>query len=316
MPSANSATVIPSIHTDTVASLRPTRHHRVYDMVGQAGMDVSDWANYANGAKAPASNPKYCYEWAYRSNELVVLNIWHASLSDDERGVKCDLNLRKFASAVEKAQDMPWLPQESKLVWARRARSMDLVLQHADFKKLPVRVVVCDGKMSDFAAGDTKADEVKARRLDSAVWMVESYDKLDGETRLRRIAGTDQSPTDINAFELSKAAWNVWMQSSLSLQDWNDAAAGVKDLFPGWPEGGISKSFPKEEEGAYWVQIQKPLPGVHLIGFTINLTDTHPKVSLRVWVNDEHPGVYDLFARAKRFRMSGTVSSTALTTMT
>ena len=253
-------------------------------MVGQAGMDVSDWANYSNGVKAPASNPKYCYEWAFRSDELVVLNIWHASLSSDENGVKCDLNLRKYASGIEKAQDMPWLPQESKQVWARRSRSMDSVLQHAVYRRLPVRVVVCDGKMSDFLAWDTEADEVKARLLDSAVWTVESYDKSDGETRLRRLHGSDQATTDPKASEVLKAEWNAWMRSSASLQDWNDAAVGVKDLFPGWPEGGDKKGFPKEEDGAYWVQIQKPLPGVHLICFTINLTDTHPKVLLRVWV--------------------------------
>jgi len=51
-----------------------------------------------------------------------------------------------------------------------------------------------------------------------------------------------------------------------------------------YSRGGLKEATPKEEDGAYWVQIQKPLPGVHLICFTINLTDTHPKVLLRVWV--------------------------------
>ena len=43
--------------------LRPRELRHVYDLVREAGLDVSDWANYKR-PKSPQTNPKYCYEWA------------------------------------------------------------------------------------------------------------------------------------------------------------------------------------------------------------------------------------------------------------
>lgn len=44
------------------------------DLAKQAGLDVSDWANYKGN---PASNPKYCYEWALQgSNNVIICNLW------------------------------------------------------------------------------------------------------------------------------------------------------------------------------------------------------------------------------------------------
>jgi hypothetical protein len=35
------------------------------DLVAAAGIDVSDWANFEGGQQKAASNPKYCYDWAF-----------------------------------------------------------------------------------------------------------------------------------------------------------------------------------------------------------------------------------------------------------
>jgi transposase-like protein len=46
--------------------LKPTTSPRVIDLVAAAGVDVSPWAVSKKGpVKVPASNPAYCYEWAY-----------------------------------------------------------------------------------------------------------------------------------------------------------------------------------------------------------------------------------------------------------
>lgn len=306
MPVADQNSSIRLDHKATLACLQPTRHQRIYDMVACAGMDVSDWANYANGKKSPASNPKYCYEWAFRADNLVVLNIWHSSLGYDDLGLICHLNLRTFSSAVERAQDMPWLSRESKLVWSRRARRMDLVFQHAAKNRLPVRVVICDGKMNDLAAGDTEPDEVKARLLDPAVWSVESYDFDSGDLRLRRHADEVRAPVDHIAASALRADWIEWMKSEASLEDWKNAARGIRDHFMGWPEGGLFRCFPKKEkDGTYWVEVQKPLPGLHLIAFMLRRDVAPPTVSLRVWVNDDYPDVYRRFELAPSFALSG-----------
>jgi hypothetical protein len=64
-----------------IESLRPSSRRRVIDLVRDAGIDVSDWANYGNGRKPAAANPKYCYEWAFvEPGKVVVLNLWYADL--------------------------------------------------------------------------------------------------------------------------------------------------------------------------------------------------------------------------------------------
>lgn len=40
--------------------LRPTEPNRVIDLVEQAGLDISDWANFKGDS--PRWNPKYCYD--------------------------------------------------------------------------------------------------------------------------------------------------------------------------------------------------------------------------------------------------------------
>ena len=42
------------------------------DLVSEAGIEVSDWWNYAKGPDAAVANPKYRYEWAYASADVVV----------------------------------------------------------------------------------------------------------------------------------------------------------------------------------------------------------------------------------------------------
>jgi len=79
------------------ADLRPTRHDRVIDLVAAAGVDVSDWANFAGGAAKAATNPKYCYVWAFVDPKagLVVLNLWHHNILQARGRVTLTTNLRK-----------------------------------------------------------------------------------------------------------------------------------------------------------------------------------------------------------------------------
>ncbi|MCV2419286.1 HNH endonuclease [Paucibacter sp. DJ4R-1] len=149
--------------------------------------DVSDWANYKKGKTAPASNPKYCYEWCFtQSDRVVVLNLWHASLAADGDDVVCELNMRAYANEIARARDEPWRDKKPKPVWEKRARSMDLAIQLAVRKRLPIRVIVCEGDMRGFASGDERASEVKRRVLDPLHWGIDSYAPDTGRTILRR----------------------------------------------------------------------------------------------------------------------------------
>lgn len=177
----------PNASAEVLASLMPVRRERVYDLVRAVGMDVADWANYKKGATAPAANPRYCYEWCFtQGHEHVVLNLWHASFTPRGDGLACDLNMRAYANEIARAGDEPWRDKKPKPVWEKRARSMDLAIQLAVRKNLPVRVIVCEGNMRDIAAGDEKASEVKRRMLDPEPWIIEAYDLNSGQTVLRR----------------------------------------------------------------------------------------------------------------------------------
>ena len=59
----------------TLDEIKPTQRHRVYDLVREAGLDLSDWAKYRR-PEHRASNPKHCYNWAFEGTDRVVLCFW------------------------------------------------------------------------------------------------------------------------------------------------------------------------------------------------------------------------------------------------
>lgn len=116
----------------------PIRHGRVMDLVAAAGVDISDWANYAKGKDNPAANPNYCYSWCFvEPDQVVVLNLWFDELKEQDGVVFQELNCRSLANTFER--------NPARSTWARRARAMDLALQRAWREKLTVKVIVCDG---------------------------------------------------------------------------------------------------------------------------------------------------------------------------
>lgn len=164
--------------------LKPTERPRVYDLLREAGIDVSDWKNYRRW-KHPASNPKYCYNWAFEGPDIVVLCLWYGHMQQSGR-VIFQVHNHRAAIATEKS----WTPTQRK-----RAQQMDHAFQVAFEKGLPVRVIVVDGPLGQ----DVKA-YVEYRLLDPLTWFVASYeengtcliqrgepDQGEGE-RIRRLA--------------------------------------------------------------------------------------------------------------------------------
>lgn len=82
---------------NSAADLKPTEHHRVYDFVSEAGLDVSDWPNYRR-SEHPASNPKNCYNWAFGGTDRVVLCLWHEEMKQDESGA--DGRMKKTSRGI------------------------------------------------------------------------------------------------------------------------------------------------------------------------------------------------------------------------
>lgn len=152
--------------------LKPPRQQRVMDLVAAAGVNVSDWQNFKGGAEKAASNPKYCYEWSFiEPQKLVVLNLWYSSMQEKNGAITQDINFRQAA-------------RRQKPVWQKRATKLDRAIQTAYRDKLPIRVIICDGKRRK--EGSDEATKVKARMLDPMPWAVAAYDWDTGDCRVMR----------------------------------------------------------------------------------------------------------------------------------
>lgn len=159
--------------------IAPKEKARVLDLVKAAGVDVSDWKNFAGGERGAAGNPKYCYEWAFiEHGRVVVLNLWFASMRIEGGRIVQRINMRKTGAQPGT------VPKQA--VWSKRARKMDDAIKIAYEDRLPVRVVVCDGRMRQSAAPDADASRVTKRLLDPVTWSVSSYDESTGDCILVR----------------------------------------------------------------------------------------------------------------------------------
>ena len=148
------------------------------DLVSEAGLDTSDWANYAG--KHPASNPRYCYEWVFtQEGRPSVACLWFANIEHTPDGsVQQRLNLWEVAKKHEA------LPERSNV--AKRARALDLALQTAFRKQVPIRIIVVDGDQADLVAQNKRSSRVERRMLDPVPWRVAEYDWSTGDCVLVR----------------------------------------------------------------------------------------------------------------------------------
>lgn len=154
--------------------IRPTKRQLVIDVVREAGIDVSDWANYAHGTKPPGANPKYCYEWAFvEPGRVVVLNLWHKHMTESGGVVSVRDNLRAQA---EKYAGIP-----KKGTWQKRAERLDSAVRVALQEHLPIRAVVLAGKIREYVEMESEASKVEKRLLDPVPWAVTSYDAITGD---------------------------------------------------------------------------------------------------------------------------------------
>lgn len=160
--------------------IEPKSHARVMDLVRDAGVNVDSWVIFRKGpnpARA-ASNPKYCYEWAFvEEGKMVVLNLWYDSMREQGDTLIQSINPRKFGENVGKIKSA---------TWSKRATRMDLAMQLASRKKLPIRVIVCQGDMRTAEDPDAEPSHVYKRLLDPESWAISSYEFSTGNCVITR----------------------------------------------------------------------------------------------------------------------------------
>ena len=184
-----------------IAKLKPSVRLLVYDLVRESGLDVSDWAKYKR-AGSPASNPKYCYEWAFEGIDRVVLCLWHTEMQQSGPAIFQELNYRTAST-----DHRHWSANQKE-----RSRRMDHAIRKAFISKLPLRVIIVDGsRRSDDEKG---ASKVERRMLDPELWSVASYDDETGYARLERsVAVISHQPSEaeitlVGTDRLARIAYN------------------------------------------------------------------------------------------------------------
>ncbi len=171
---------------EALKTIEPVTHRRVMDLVREAGVNVDDWVNFKKGPNKvrAASNPKYCYDWAFvEDSKVVVLNLWFDSMRVNGEAITQHINPRRFGDEVGKIKSA---------TWAKRATRMDLAIQRGYRGKLPIRVIVCQGDMRTAEDPDAEPSHVYKRMLDPESWAISSYDFSTGECLITRGAEPDR----------------------------------------------------------------------------------------------------------------------------
>lgn len=184
-----------------LSEIKPSEKPLIIDLVRAAGVNVSDWANFKGGEKKAASNPDYCYEWAFvEPKKVVVLNLWYPRMRDPNGTIVQNLNYRDVAGLQEQ--------HPNRAVWKKRAMKADRAIQRAYGDKLPIRVIVGDGKMRDIHNPNSKSSQVEKRLLDPVPWAVTAYDFGTGQCTVTRGAPVDPSPVDpfVDQFSIQEEA--------------------------------------------------------------------------------------------------------------
>jgi hypothetical protein len=145
------------------------------DLVKDAGIDVSAWADGKGGAAKAAANPKYCYEWSFvEPGKSVLFNVWYDQMQETcEGGISCNLNPRDFASKRKGPE-------------RRRGLEMDKAIKTALIDALPIRIVVLGGRRRNITDPNENASKVSARLLDPVAWSITAYDERTGACTLTR----------------------------------------------------------------------------------------------------------------------------------
>ena len=163
----------------TIQAIKPTARQQVFELVKEAGFDVSDWIASSRDPRGFKANPKYCYEWSFiQPGELVILNLWYSAMQEENGRIVQRNNFRADAEhhrAVTR-----------KGPWVRRAQRLDEALQTALRDNLPVRVIVNDGNQRNRHDPELRPSQVTARELDPVAWAITDYDWSTGQHELTR----------------------------------------------------------------------------------------------------------------------------------
>lgn len=165
-----------------LASLKPIRKDRVFDLVEALGFDVSDWIATASNPSKVRANPKYCYDWSFIvAGERAIFNLWHGAMQAEGNEIVYRDNFRRNADHHRRNGGKPQ--------WIMRGEKLDRDAATAARDKLPVSVIVVDGWRRETENPSSESSHVDKRQLDPVEWYVRRYDAATGDFVLARGPG-------------------------------------------------------------------------------------------------------------------------------
>lgn len=150
----------------------PKSKPTIMSLVSEAGLDVSDWANYKRGPQFASTNPRHCYEWSFVQGDICVFNLWHEFMQYDREGAFQAFNP---------------LTHPDNQVEPRRRRAQDFfdAVRNAYEHNLDVRVIILHRQTEGVGSADT-------RMLDEKIWTVTQCSP-SGDFEIRRGKHSSQS---------------------------------------------------------------------------------------------------------------------------
>lgn len=184
------------------SALRPKKLERIYDVVAAAGIDVSAWHQ---GKGDYASNPNFCYRWAFAGEKTALLCLWLHAIEWVDGAWVWEGNARTRQEERERAGADHWDPAVRNRTkrWAKSAIQLYDVLKKAYWNKLGVRVCIIDTRAR---AAELETNSADCKALDPLPWRL-TYDMMTGDYSLRRDAESrfTEAPEDNPAQETFEA---------------------------------------------------------------------------------------------------------------
>lgn len=161
--------------------IRPTRLERIYDVVKDAGIDVSAWHT---GKGDYASNPNFCYRWAFEGKHTALLCLWFRTFKEIDGIWTVTGNARQEQIDREAQGSDHWdsAVRNRTKRWAKSAYQFDEVIKQVMRNKLEVRVCIVDTRND---VSELEASIADYRELDPVPWEL-TYDMLTGQYQVQR----------------------------------------------------------------------------------------------------------------------------------
>lgn len=179
---------------EVLESMRPTSSQRIYDLVKQAGVDVTPWhvSSKTRRPIEPSDNIHMNSQWTFGEeikNDPFVACIWWRDLHIKDGQIVHEGNSKADANDWAKMQTDMRISGESENRLTKKinkGRVFDRLISIAKLRRKPIRVVVLDGDTPPFEAAAYESSTASKRKLDDAPWWVHSYDVWSGDYRLVR----------------------------------------------------------------------------------------------------------------------------------